>query len=71
MSHQYFLKCDTCGFRRWSDGSQESFADIREVVLCAKCHGAKTFKCPGCGFVIKAKRYVELPDPTTHRFLQD
>lgn len=70
MSQQYLLSCD-CGFRRMVDGSAEATADLREVTLCAKCKGAKTFKCPGCGFVVKAKRWVELPDPKTHKFVRD
>jgi len=71
MSVTYLLKCDICEYRRWSDGSEESLADLRPVVLCPKCNGPKTFKCPGCGFVIKAKRWVEPPAPETHHFTRD
>ncbi len=64
----YYLKCDHCNYRRWSDGSYESIQDLKEVVLCPKCHGPKKFKCNQCGFVIKAKRYVEPPTPEKHEF---
>lgn len=70
MEPKYIISCN-CGFRRVSDGSAEATADLREVVLCAKCGGSKTFKCPNCGFIAKAKRWVAPPDPATHRFLKD
>ncbi len=70
MEPKYVITCN-CGFRRFSDGTAEATADLREVVLCAKCGGSKTFKCPKCGFIAKAKRWVALPNPASHKFMQD
>jgi hypothetical protein len=71
MDINYVLRCESCGFHRVSDGSQEATADLREVILCPKCNGPKTFKCPGCGYVVKAKRWAEPPDPAKHFFKRD
>jgi len=71
MTNAYIIKCETCSFTRWSDGSEESFADLRPVTLCPKCKGPRNFKCPGCGFVVKARRWVEPPLPSKHHFMRD
>jgi hypothetical protein len=64
----YILRCDYCDFKRFSNGSEESIQDLREVVLCSHCSGPKRFKCPKCGYVIRSKKYKEPPDPTTRLF---
>jgi hypothetical protein len=70
MEQKYIIFC-SCGFRRVSDGSAEATSDLKEVVLCAKCGGSKNFKCPQCGFIAKAQRWVVPPDPTAHRFVKN
>lgn len=47
--------CDHCGWRRVADAS--SWSDLVEVPGCSACHGKK-YKCPNCGFTIKARKFT-------------
>jgi hypothetical protein len=69
--NKYLIYCQGCGWKQWASGSQESFANLKEVKVCANCGGSRSFRCPSCGYVAKAKRYVEPPDPKTHVFKKD
>ena len=56
----YLLRCGTCDYKRWSDGSDLS--DLVMVTTCRDCGGAKKFKCPGCGRLISAKKFQRPAD---------
>lgn len=62
----YLLQCQTCDYKRFTDGSDIS--DLTEIVTCKSCGGAKKFKCPRCGRLIKTKK-IQVPgqssSPTT------
>jgi DNA-directed RNA polymerase subunit RPC12/RpoP len=68
MAKVFYLKCDHCTFKDWSDGSDESFKKFVEVVTCKNCGGPRKIKCPQCGFLVKARKYVEPPLPKDHIF---
>lgn len=58
----YLLKCDHCGWRMFSDGSDESFASLYEYQGCQNCGGGRIFRCQGCGFQVRAKRVLDQPE---------
>ncbi len=54
----YLLRCDICGFRRFTDGSD--LKDLIEVKTCRQCSGGRRFKCNKCGYLMKANK-VNVP----------
>ena len=49
---QYILFCHVCGWKKLTDGSD--LQDMVEVKTCNHCSGARQFKCPGCGRLVRA-----------------
>jgi hypothetical protein len=67
-SKPFLLKCDICDFRRWSDLGDD-IKDLVSVNGCKNCGGPRKYKCPGCGYIVKARRYQPPPaDPSKHVF---
>lgn len=58
----YQLKC-SCGWRMFSDGSDESFAGLYEYGGCMNCGGGRIFRCQQCGHQVRAKRVLDAPPP--------
>lgn len=57
MSTVYFLlKCNKCGWGRRSTGLSEDLKTLSEVKTCNNCGGARKFKCPKCGQIVKMIR---------------
>ena len=52
MSTKYILFCHVCGWKRLTDGSD--LQNMVEVKTCNHCSGARQFKCPGCGRLVRA-----------------
>ncbi len=50
----YLLYCQHCAFKKITDGSD--LADFKEVKTCKDCGGARQFKCPGCGYLLRATK---------------
>jgi hypothetical protein len=60
----FLLRCDHCDFRRFLPGeSSEETKDLVPVEGCKNCGGPKKYKCPLCGYVVKARR--QRPTPPT------
>jgi len=52
MSEQlYLLHCSHCGNKKLTDGS--GLSGLVEVKTCKDCGGARRFKCPKCGYLMK------------------
>ncbi len=52
MSVKYILFCHVCGWKKLTDGSD--LQNMVEVKTCSHCSGARQFKCPGCGRLVRA-----------------
>jgi len=52
MSAKYILFCHVCGWKKLTDGSD--LQNMVEVKTCNHCSGARQFKCPGCGRLVRA-----------------
>lgn len=63
---KYILKCHTCGYKRWTDGTD--IDDLVMVETCKSCSGSKKYKCSGCGYLIKPIKFVQPPHPSKHKF---
>ena len=50
----YLLYCQHCAFKKITDGSD--LANFKEVKTCRDCGGARQFKCPGCGYLLRATK---------------
>ena len=48
----YLLRCSNCHFKKLTDGSD--LANFVEVKTCVDCSGTRRFKCPQCGYLLKA-----------------
>ena len=57
----YLLHCQNCGWRMFWDGSEDAVKGIYEYQACQNCHGARVFRCQGCGHQVRAKRVVDPP----------
>lgn len=67
MSEQHFvLICQHCNFKRVVSSSELS--EFREVVTCKTCSGAKKYKCPECGYLIRLAKapLSTVPDSIKH-----
>lgn len=64
----FLLKCDHCEFKRWSDLGDD-IKDLYQIGGCKNCGGPRKYRCPQCGFVVKARRFVAPPeDPAKYKF---
>ena len=52
----YDVRCEHCHFRK--QGSLEEFQQLIPVQGCNSCGGHR-FKCPNCGYLIRARRIFE------------
>lgn len=50
----YLLFCSHCSYKRTTDGTD--LANLREVKTCKSCGGSRQFKCPQCGYLIRATK---------------
>lgn len=50
------LKCLKCKWWRKCNGTTPELKDLVEFKPCVNCHGARKFKCPKCGTIIKMQR---------------
>lgn len=50
----YLLFCSNCHFKKLTDGSD--LVNLNEVKTCKTCGGFRQFKCPKCGFLLKATK---------------
>lgn len=56
MSTQmYRLKCEYCTYNRLTDGTD--IQDLIPVETCKDCGGSKKYKCPGCGRLLRPRKY--------------
>jgi len=51
---QYILLCSFCGWKKLTDGAD--LGELVEVKNCRHCSGARQFKCPSCGRLVKAAK---------------
>lgn len=58
--NRYLLLCEFCNWRKVTDGTD--IKDMKEVKTCTSCHGARQFKCPGCGRLIRVRK-IKTPEP--------
>lgn len=68
----YLLFCSHCSYKRTTDGSDLS--NLREVKTCTTCGGARQFKCPQCGYLMRAtKANTDTQDKSmiAHKKLQE
>ena len=54
MAQLYILYCNNCSFKKLTDGSD--FVNYVEVTTCVSCAGGRKFKCPKCGYLMKASK---------------
>lgn len=65
---KYLILC-SCGFKLWTDLKQEEIGHLVPFTgSCASCGGKNQYKCPNCGYIMKAKLFVQPPLPQEHRF---
>jgi len=53
----YLLFCSHCSFKKLTDGSD--LANLVEVKTCKDCGGSRQFKCPHCGYLIRASKALQ------------
>lgn len=50
----YMILCGNCSYKKLTDGSDLAF--LNEVKTCKDCGGSRQFKCPKCGYLMRARK---------------
>lgn len=50
----YIILCGNCNYKKLTDGSDLAF--LNEVKTCKDCGGSRQFKCPKCGYLMRARK---------------
>ena len=61
MQVYFLLKCK-CKWWKKTTGTTEDLKGLVEHKPCANCHGARKFKCPKCGTIVKMMRVTTKDD---------
>ena len=63
------LRCGKCQFRATINNAEE-LKNFVAVASCVSCNGAKQFKCPKCGYLVKAVKININPVSDSQKHLE-
>lgn len=64
----YLIFCSHCSFKKLTDGSD--LANFAEVKTCKDCGGSRQFKCPHCGYLMRATKALQTTEDESSKHLQ-